>query len=134
MPLNDYSSRFAAVLLEALPVFRGRLVERPGTECFTVEFQSPSGVSFWLQTEEEERLTVGFDTIHVHFGGWRESVDEEDFAQAIQYIRGIMADEFVVIVEKGRDGSSSAQIIHKTAIPKPDYEFDIKSWSGCPGR
>lgn len=91
MELSGYSSRFLAALLAEFPSFRQHLKEGPEEGCFTIEFQSPSGSTFWVNTEEEERITVGFDAHHCHFGGWAESDDAQDFRNAIAHIRELMS-------------------------------------------
>src|SRR5436190_11876530 len=102
MELNDYSSRFLWALLEAFPEFREHLSTGPGMGCFTIAFPAPSGCAFWVSTEEEERITVGLDCHHDHFGGWAESIDAEDFARTIGYIRGMMKGTYVIAVwERG---------------------------------
>ena len=98
MQLSDYSSRFLAVLLAEFPSFEQHLADGPEQGCFTIEFQSPSGLAFWINTEEEGRITIGFDAHHCHFGGWAESDDAQDFTNAITYIQGLMSGQYVVAV------------------------------------
>lgn len=90
MKLSDYSSRFLAVLLAEFPAFRQHLAQGPDPGCFAIEFPAPSGSAFRVNTEEEDRITVGFDAHHCHFGGWADSDDAQDFLNAIAYIRGLM--------------------------------------------
>jgi hypothetical protein len=101
--LNDYSSRFLAVLLRAFPEFGERVAAGPEVGCFTVKFPAPSGSTFWVATEDFDRITAGFDSHHVHFGGWAESVDAQDFDNAVEYIRRLMSGEYLVAVWS-RDG------------------------------
>jgi hypothetical protein len=102
--LNDYSSRFLAALLGAFPDFGERVVSGPEAGCFTIEFPAPSGSTFWIATEDLDRITVGLDAHHIHFGGWAESVDIQDFENAIEYIRRLMRGEYLVAVWS-RDGN-----------------------------
>lgn len=89
---------FLAVLLKAFPAFGERVVTGPETGCFTVEFPAPSGSKFWVATEEIDRITVGLDAYHTHFGGWAESVDADDFDNAVGYISRLMSGEYLIAV------------------------------------
>src|SRR5262249_37627250 len=88
---------------------------------------------FWVNTEEEERITVGFDVHHVHFGGWAESVDAHDFQNAIEYIRQLMSGEVRVAVWT-RDGQFAGCVT--VARDEKPQQWDsgeglslaIKSW------
>jgi hypothetical protein len=101
--LNDYSNRFLAVLLREFPEFSDWVTAGPDECCFLVKFPAPSGSTFWVGTDDLERVTVGFDLHNVHFGGWAESVDAQDFENAVAYIRRLMSGEYRIAVWK-RDG------------------------------
>ena len=62
----------------------------PEPGCFKVEFLTPADLHFWVSTEEMERVTVGLDAHHAHFGGWAESNDAQDFKNAVEYIRKLV--------------------------------------------
>lgn len=105
MNLNDYSSRFLTVLLRAFPEFGEKVIAGSEEGCIAVEFLAPSGSKFWVATEEFGRVTVGFDAYHLHFGGWAESVDAEDFDNAVDYIRRMEPDGGYVVAVWSRDGA-----------------------------
>lgn len=103
MELSAYSAKFLAALLSAFPDFESHLKAGPEPGCFMIEFPSPSGSIFCVNTEEEDRITVGFDAHHCHFGGWAESDEEKDFENAVAYIRGLIDGRYEVAVWS-RDG------------------------------
>ena len=133
MELNDYSSRLLAVLLLAFPEFGERVAAGPEAGCFTVEFPAPSGSTFWVATEDFDRITVGFDAHHVHFGGWAESVDARDFDNAVEYIRRLMAGEYLVAVWS-RDGALAGSVTFRRGeTPQPwgsgeGLALAVKGW------
>lgn len=98
MNLNDHSSRFLSELLREFPEFSGRVTAGPEEGYFTIEFPAPSSSTFWVSTEYCDRITVGWgsDGHHVHFGGWADSVDAQDFANAVAYIRRLMTGEMSI--------------------------------------
>ncbi|MDY3551328.1 hypothetical protein R5W24_000403 [Gemmata sp. JC717] len=93
MELGDYSSRFLAALVGALPKLGEQAPAGSEDGGFTVTFLTPSGATGWVTTEEFGRVTVGSGSWHAHFGGWADSVDAHDFEQAIGCIRRLMAGE-----------------------------------------
>ncbi|MDB5296483.1 MAG: hypothetical protein JWO31_2466 [Phycisphaerales bacterium] len=93
MDLNDYSSRFLTELLREFPEFTGRARAGEEVGCFTVELAASTGSILWISTEEFGRITVGSDAHHVHFGGWADSVDARDFADAVARIRRLLSGE-----------------------------------------
>jgi hypothetical protein len=131
--LNDYSSRFLSVLLQAFPQFGELVVAGRDEGCFTVEFPTPSGSTFWVATEEFERVTVGFDAYHTHFGGWAESVDAVDFDNTVGYISRLMSGEYLVAVWS-RGGSYAGSVsFPQGETPQPWESGDgltvaIKGW------
>jgi hypothetical protein len=133
MELNDYSSRFLAALLQAFPEFGERVAAGPEAGCFTVEFPAPSGSTFWVATEDLDRITVRFDAHHVHFGGWAESVDAQDFDNAVEYIRRLMSGAYLVAVWS-RDGAFVGSVTFaRGETPQPWGSGDglalaVKSW------
>jgi hypothetical protein len=92
MDLNDHSSRFLTELLRAFPEFAGRATAGPEEGYFTLVFPTSSGAMAWVSTEFCDRITVGCgsDGQHVHFGGWSDSVDAEDFRSAVNHIRRLV--------------------------------------------
>lgn len=90
--LSDYSSRFLSVLLAEFPLFRQHLAAgaEPGT--FKVTFQTPSDSTFWVDTEDEYRITVGFDAWHNHFDVYLGVTEAQSFQRAIDDIREWMND------------------------------------------
>jgi hypothetical protein len=138
MDFSDYSSRFLAVLLTEFPSFQQHLTKGPEQGCFTIEFQAPSGSVFWINTEEEDRITIGFDAHHVHFGGWADSDDAQDFTHAISYIRGLISGQYDVVVctRNGQFAGSVTVLRGERPAVWRDEEgviLDIKPWS-CPGQ
>ncbi len=133
MDLNDYSSRFLAVLLRTFPEFGEKVVAGSDAGCFKVEFMAPSGSTFWVATEEFDRVTVGFDAYHLHFGGWAESVEAEDFDNAVDYIRRLMSGEYLVAVWS-RDGAVAGSVsFPRGETPQPwgsgeGLSVAIKGW------
>jgi hypothetical protein len=127
--LNQYSSRFLTLLRE-FPAFRAHLREGPDPECFSVAFSAPSGSPFWVRTEEEERITIGFDAHHVHFGGWADSDDNRDFAEALRYIRLLMSGELRVAVWTKDDRPAGSVTLGSGEEPGEwgDCTLAIKTW------
>lgn len=133
MELNDYSSRFLAVLLQAFPEFGEQVVAGPEAGCFKVEFPAPSGSTFWVATEDFDRVTVGFDAYHIHFGGWAESVDAEDFDNAVGYIRRLISGECLVAVWSRAGSYAGSVSFARGETPQPWKSGDglavaIKGW------
>jgi hypothetical protein len=131
--LNDYSSRLLAVLLRAFPEFGEKVVAGAEAGCFTVEFLAPSGSMFWVATEESDRVTVGFDAHHVHFGGWAESVDAEDFDNVVDYIRRLMSGEYLVAVWSRAGAHAGSVSFRRGETPRPRGSGEglavaIKGW------
>lgn len=87
MELNNYSAHFLTALLRSFPEFGDLLVPGPEPGCFKLEFLNSTGAAVLVFTDEAERITICFDHSHVHFGGWSNSVDDVDFANAIDCIR-----------------------------------------------
>ena len=87
MELNDYSAHFLTALLRAFPEFGDLFVPGPEPGCFTLQFLNSAGAAVVVFIEEGERITICFDDSHVHFGGWFNSIDDVDFANAIDFIR-----------------------------------------------
>jgi hypothetical protein len=131
--LNEYSSRFLAVLFRAFPEFAERVAPGPEAGCFTVQLLAPSGSTFWVATEDFDRITVGFDAHHVHFGGWAGSVDAQDFNNAIGYIRRLMSGEYLIAVWS-RDGIFADSVTFaRDETPQPwgsgeGLALAIKGW------
>lgn len=67
--LSPYSSQTLAILVKLLPDLAGLVSERD--EVFQVELLTPTGWEFWLSSEEEDYLTVGFAEYHCHFGNFQ---------------------------------------------------------------
>jgi hypothetical protein len=133
MELNGYSSRFLAVLLRAFPEFGERVVAGPQAGCFAVEFPAPSGSPFWVATEDWDRITIGFDAHHVHFGGWAESVEAQDFDNAIEYIRRLMSGEYLVAVWSQAGAFAGSVTFSRGETPPPwgrgeGLAVEIKGW------
>lgn len=136
MELSEFSSRFLAVLLEEFPDFEQHLTAGPEPGCFTIEFPSPSGSIFWVNTEEEDRITVGFDAHHCHFGGWAGSDEAEDFRNAIAYIQRLMDGRYEVAV-CSLDGRFAGSVTVERG-ERPTFWYaeegmvlDIKRWSSA---
>ena len=133
MNFNDYSSRFLTVLLREFPEFNDKVAAGPEDGCFTIEMLAPSGSIFCVATEEFERVTVGFDIYHLHFGGWAESVDAVDFTNAIDYIRRLMNGEHLVAVWSRAGAYAGAVTFTRGETPQPwgsgkDLAVSIKGW------
>jgi hypothetical protein len=133
LELNDYSSGFLAVLLQAYPEFRELVAAGPEPGCFTIQFTAPSGSIFWVNTEEEERITVGLDAHHVHFGGWAKSVDAQDFQNAVEYILRLMRGEYRVAVWTREGKFAGSVTVARGEKPQPwdsgeGLSLTIKSW------
>jgi hypothetical protein len=132
--LNDYSSRFLAVLLRAFPESGENVAAAPEPGCFTIEFAAPSGSAFWVATEEFDRVTVGFDVHHLHFGGWAESADAEDFENAVGYIRRLQSGEYLVAVWSRSGGAYAGSVAFTSGeAPQPwgsgeGLTVAIKGW------
>jgi hypothetical protein len=134
--LDDYSTRWLAALLAAFPEFREHIGEGydPGT--FRIQFAAPSGSLFWVSSEDE-RVTVGFDAHHAHFGGNTDSVDEEVFRHAVEYIHRLMSGEYQIGLWK-RDGRPAGTGTVVRALGPPADEVgdgvtvELKSWSNEP--
>jgi hypothetical protein len=131
--LTDYSSRFLAVLLRAFPEFGENVAAGPEPGCFTIEFAAPSGSPFRVATEDFDRITVGFDAYHLHFGGWAESVDAEDFDNAVGYIRRLMSGECLVAVWSRAGAYAGSVAFARGETPQPwgsgeGLAVAIKGW------
>jgi hypothetical protein len=131
--LNDYSSRFLAVLLRTFPEFGERVTAGPEAGCLTVEFPAPSGSTFCVATEDFDRITVGLDAHHDHFGGWAESVDTQDFDNAVEYIRRLMSGEYLVAVWSRAGTYAGSVVFPRGEMPKPwesseGLAVTIKGW------
>lgn len=132
MALSDYSTRFLAALVAALPEF-GPLVG-PGSDpgCFAVSLETPSGLTFSVRTEEEDRVTVGLDVHHVHFGGWANSVDARDFDDAIDYIRKLMGRQYEVAVWTRQGEFAGSVTVERGQSPRrpdgDDLSLALKRW------
>jgi BirA family biotin operon repressor/biotin-[acetyl-CoA-carboxylase] ligase len=122
-----------AALSDAFPGFSDSARAGPDPGCFTIEVQAPSGATMLIRTEEEDRITVGFDLYHCHFGGFAESVDDIDFSNAIEFIRNIMAGRTRIAVWT-REGVLACSVSFDIAAGPPtlpgvyDCELAVKGW------
>lgn len=131
-PLDDFSARFLAALLEAFPEFRDHVTDgqEPGT--FLVELAAPSGSRFRVSSEDE-RATIGFDAHHIHIGGNSDSVDEEVFRSAIDYVRRLMSGEYRVgFWKKDGRGAGSGTVARGREPSRGELEagesVELKGW------
>lgn len=132
MDLNDYSSHFLVVLLDAFPEFAGRAVAGPEVGCFIIEFPAPSGSAFSISTEDD-KITIGFDAHHLHFGGWSNSVDTQDFDNAVDYIRRLMSGDYQVAVWTREGEFAGSVTFARGETPQPwgnreGLTVAIKEW------
>jgi hypothetical protein len=96
--LDGYSARFLAAVLEAFPEFGSSVVSGAEPGCFSITVAAPSGAELRVETWSEESITIGFAEHHVHFGGWFDSVEERDFADAVEYLCGVTGGDYEVLV------------------------------------
>ena len=94
--MDRYSERAFEVLAADLPAFAREFREQPEGSLF-LESESPSGYRFWISTEGN-RVTVGFDAHHAHFGESCQEEAAEDARDAVEYIRKLMNGEYRVAV------------------------------------
>ena len=67
-------------------------------EVLQVELLTPAGWGFWLSSEEEDYLTVGFAEYHCHFSNFQGTTAEEDAINAAAFIRALHKGEVVLVV------------------------------------
>jgi hypothetical protein len=129
--LSPYSSQTLAILLELLPDLAGLVSERG--EVFQMELLTPAGWEFWLSSEEEDYLTVGFAEYHCHFGNFHGTTPEEDATAAAAFIRALRQGEVVLAVWYQGDTYAGSSIMEAAEKPQPLLEgrnvtVRVKKW------
>ena len=56
-------------------------------EVLQVELLTPAGWGFWLSSEQEDYLTVGFAEYHCHFSNFQGTTAEKDAINTAAFIR-----------------------------------------------
>lgn len=130
--LSAYSARCLAVLSDLLPEMAAVATEK-GEE-FEIKLTTPAGWDFWLSSEEEERLTVGFDEYHCHFGGFSEDTPEKDAAEAAFFVQKLRNNELLLVVWYQNGNYVGSQPIEPHDKPQPleselQQTFQIKKWA-----
>lgn len=130
--LSTYSSETLALLLKAFPEFSELVVEQD--EVFQIETTTPAGWDFWLSSEEEERLTVGFAEYHCHFGGYQGDTPEADATQAVSFIKALRSEELVLAVWYKGEEYTGSDIIERNEKPQQvvsgqNQTVKMKKWS-----
>lgn len=130
--LSSYSSQALAILLKLLPDLVGLVSERG--EVFQVELLTPAGWEFWLSSEEEDYLTVGFAEYHCHFGNFQGTTPEEDATAAALFIRALRQGEVVLAVWYQGSTYAESSIIDATEKPQTllwgsNLTVQVKKWA-----
>jgi hypothetical protein len=130
--LSPYSSQTLVILLELLPDLAGLVTERD--ELFEVELITPAGWEFWLSSDEEDQLTVGFADYHCHFGNYQGATAEIDATEAAAFIRALRNGEVVLAVVYRGNTYAESSIIEATETPQTllwgrDLTIQVKKWA-----
>lgn len=130
--LSPYSSQTLAILLNLLPELADLVSERD--EVFQVELFTPGGWEFWLSSEEEDYLTVGFAEYHCHFGNFQGTTPEEDAVAAAVFIRALRQGEVVLAVWYQGSNYAESSIIDATEKPQTllwgsNLTVQVKKWA-----
>jgi hypothetical protein len=130
--LSSYSSQTLDILLKLLPDLVD-LVSEQG-EVFQVELLTPAGWEFWLSSEEEDYLTVGFAEYHCHFGNFQGTTPEEDATDAAIFIRALRKGEVVLAVWYQGSNYAESSIIDATENPQTllwgsNLTVRVKKWA-----
>lgn len=103
----------------------------PGT--LFVEVPAPNKAleeGLWISTDRGE-ITIGVDMFHTHYGSYSES-DERTAAQAVNFIRKFLNEQYVIGIEM--DGKTLIGILLIEIGGKPDFilgdRVQILSWRG----
>lgn len=140
---NAYTTIVAERLIGEFPEWRELAVldTRPGASpgALLLEVPCPSAAvqeGLWISTNGDE-ITVGFHTHHVHFADYEGLDSNAHIEGAVQYIQGLLADEFLVeswYCEAAFCGSATVRPDAPTALP--DFISGVmhmtrRSWSGA---
>ena len=140
--LDEFSQRFAAALFGAFPKWRqyAALDNSGGNACamhvaVPPRADAPGEASLWISTEDEE-ITVGFDSYHVHFNRYGDDEEAKSFEEAIAFARDVVHERVVVFSWWFGDqwrGSTTATPDSVPSTPewaKSANQLRIRSWRG----
>lgn len=138
--LDDYSKGFASRLFIEFPQYQKYTqVKKDDDHCHEsylyIEIPCPSNTDsqLWISTEDNE-ITVGFGGYHTHFG--YNDDREEDYEEAINFIKEIINEKLIIIVARKDEIESFSTYIKcneiSTVIKKGDNieSIVLKSWNG----
>jgi hypothetical protein len=129
--LSPYSSQALAVLLALLPNLSDLVSERG--EIFQIEMITPAGWEFWLSSEEEEQLTVGFAEYHCHFGNFAGGTAKGDATEAATFIQSLQRGELALAVWYRDEEYVGSAVIEAEEKPQQfllgqDLNVQVKAW------
>jgi len=129
---REYSEKFATYIFERHPEWKelGRF-EDSGVLVIEVPSPNHSALTGLLIDTDNEEVTVGFDMFHTHF--FMEEEDEKNFEQALDFIDGLLREEYVVLVYMQADkwtGSRCSSLEGPWPLPEKGQRRYIRSWLG----
>ena len=136
--LNPFARRFSEVLFARFPQWRAfATVDPPSADtpgALVVEVPAPRGDARTLHISTcDDSITIGFDQWHCHAGGFAGTVEEDDFAEAIQLLEGLVTETVIVAVTSRGGAMLSSQAVYEgTAPPRPPRgaRVTLMSWTG----
>ena len=130
--LSTYSAKSLAILVDLLPDIANLATEKG--EVFQVTLTTPSGWDFWLSSEEEEQLTVGFAEYHCHFGGYSGDTPEADATEAASFIKSLHNGDLMLAVWYQDGKYAHSQLVEPYQKPQilmsgQEQTLQIKKWA-----
>ncbi len=129
--LSPYSQRFADRLFAAYPEWRPLQRDYPNDD-LSVSIPAPQDGSPALNIYAEGEITLSYSQWHTHFD-WLNDNEAESFADALEFIHDLLAEEVCIAARWKGERISSAG----TLVPGGISTFDpgatrikVRSWRG----